>query len=243
MNFTLTVNKYKQAATYITQQERQDSYYAAQLEGQFVPAMHRAIAKAMEVDTLALINGGQTASNLNTINGGDHRFVASGTSSVIVPKDFARARYALKQANVPSMNLVGIVDNSVEYQLSTLTNLVNVSFNPRWEGIVRDGMSTGMKFFMNVFGFDIYTTMNLPGSITETVNSVTVTSDGVANQFFSAAAGVTPFVGTVRQAPQVWSDFNKDLQREEYVTTTRYGLKLFRPENAVTILSAATQIN
>jgi hypothetical protein len=70
--------------------------------------------------------------------------------------DFQKARYALRKANVPLVNLVAIVDPSVEYALATQTNLVNFSNNPRWEGIVRDGLSTGMKFLMNVFGFDVY---------------------------------------------------------------------------------------
>ena len=97
---------------------------------------------------------GQTASDLNSINNGDHRFVAGGTNEVITPQDFQRARYALQKANVPMTNLVAIVDPSVEYELATHTNLVNISNNARWEGIVRDGMSTGMKFLMNVYGFD-----------------------------------------------------------------------------------------
>ena len=37
--------------------------------------------------------------------------------------------------------------------------------------------------------------------------------------------------------PNVDSEYNKDFQRDEYVTTARYGVKLFRPENLVTVLS------
>jgi hypothetical protein len=69
---------------------------------------------------------------------------------------------------------------------------------------------------------------------------VSVTTNGVANYFFSAAPDVLPFVGAIRQAPKVDSEYNKDLQREEYVTTCRYDFKLFRPENLVTVLSATT---
>jgi hypothetical protein len=195
----------------------------------------------MEVDVLAIGNSGQTASSLNTINGAPHRFVATGTNDVIVPQDFAKAKFSLQKANVPMTNLVAIVDPSVEYQLSTITNLTNISNNPRWEGIVRDGMSTGMKFVMNVYGFDVYVSQNLPSSISETINSNSVTN-GVANYFFSAAPDVLPFVGSVRQPPKVDSEYNKDLQREEYVTTCRYGYKLFRPENLVTIISDASQV-
>jgi hypothetical protein len=69
-----------------------------------------------------------------------------------------------------------------------------------------------------------------------------VTTNGVANYFFSASSDVLPFVGSIRQAPKVDSEYNKDQQREEYVTTCRYGYKLFRPENLVVVLSDASQL-
>lgn len=240
-NFTFTINKYKSSATYITNKMKQDSFYMSRLVSSFVPKQSRAISKAMEVDILNLGYAGQTASNLNSINGAPHRWVAAGTNNVIVPQDFAKAKYALQKANVPMTNLVAILDPSAEYQLATLTNLVSLQNNPRWEGIVRDGMSTGMKFIANVYGFDCYVSQNLPNSKSETINSRSVTN-GVANYFFSASQDVLPFVGNVRQNPKVDSEYNKDLQREEYVTTCRYGFKLFRPENLVTVLSDASQV-
>ena len=241
-NFTFTINKYKSSATYITNKMKQDSYYMSRLVSSFVPKQHRAIAKAIEVDILNLPFAGQTASDPNTINGAAHRWVAAGTSNVLVPQDFAKAKYALQKANVPMTNLVAIIDPSAEYQLATITNLVNLSYNPKWEGVVRDGMSTGMKFLFNVYGFDVYVSQNLPNGKTETVSGRTVTTNGVANYFFSAAPDVLPFVGNVRQPPKVDSEYNKDLQREEYVTTCRYGYKLYRPENMVTVLSDASQV-
>lgn len=245
-NFQFSITDYVTSATYITEKMLQDSYYASQLTSQFVPKQARAIAVRMETDVLSIGQpgkpGGQTSGSLNSINGGDHRFVASGTSGTITPQDFARAKYALQKARVPQQNLVAIVDPSVEFALSTMTNLVNVSNNPRWEGIVRDGMSSGMRFLMNVYGFDVYVSNYLPNGITETINGATVTSNGVANLFFSAAPDVLPFVGALRMPPRVDSEWDKDLRREEYVTATRYGFKLYRPENLVTILSANTLV-
>lgn len=239
--FTFNITDYKASATYITNKMKQDSFYTDRLIAQFVPKQSRAIAESMEAAILAIGPTGQTVSNLNTINGGDHRFVASGTGGRITPQDFARAKYALQRANVPMTNLVAIVDPSVEYTLSTMTNLVNVSNNPMWEGIVRDGMSTGMRFIQNVYGFDVYVSNWLPTGISETINSVAV-SGGVANLFFSTTGDAGPFVGAVRQAPKVDSEYNKDYQREEYVTTARYGFGFYRPESLVTILSATAVI-
>ncbi len=240
-NFTFTITDYKATGMYITERMKQDSFYMNQLVSAFLPKQHRALMKALEVDILKLGPESQTASNLNQINGASHRWVGSGTNEVIALTDFAKARYALQKANVPMTNLVAIVDPSVEYTLSTLTNLVNVSNNPMWEGIVRDAASTGMKFRMNVYGFDVYVSQNLKSGISETINSVTA-STGVANLFFSAAPDVLPWVGAIRQPPKVLSEFNKDRLREEYVTTMRYGLKTFRPEAFCTVITDTDQV-
>lgn len=241
-NFTFTISKYKSSATFVYEKMKQDSFYMSRVMSTFVPKQARAIAKAMEVDCLAVMPNGQTASALNTINGASHRWVGSGTNEVIAVKDFALANYALDKANVPRVGRIAIVDPSVEYQLSTLTNLVNVSTNPAWTGIIRDGMSTGMRFKMNIYGWDVYISQNLKSGIAETVNSVSTTV-GVANLFFSAAPEVLPIVGNIRQPPKVDSEFNKDLQRDEYITTTRYDFKLYRPENCVVILTDTDQVS
>lgn len=235
-NFTFSITDYVSSATFITEKMKQDSFYTSKLVSRFVPKQHRAIMERMEVDVLNIGPAGQVANDPNLINGARHRFVAGGTGNTIMPEDFAKALYALKKADVPQTNLVAIVDPSVEFNLNTLTNLVNVSNNPKWEGIVDSGIATGMRFIVNIYGFDVYTSNYLPVNLSETISGDSI-SGGVANVFFSAAPDALPFMGAVRQAPKVDSEYNKDLQREEYVTTARYGFKLYRPENLVTILS------
>jgi hypothetical protein len=236
-NFTFTIDQYKSSATYITNKHKQDSYYMSELVSSFVPKQSRALLEAMETKVLAVGPASQTAADVNAINGANHRFVGSGTNETMTITDFARAKYALRKANVPMTNLVAIIDPSVEYELSTQTNLVNVSNNPQFEGIVRDGISTGMKFFMNIYGFDVYVSDFLhTNTASEVIGGVTAAA-GVNNLFFSAAPDVMPFVGNIRQPAKVDSDYNKDFQRDEYVTTCRYGFKLFRPENLVVCLT------
>lgn len=238
-NFTFSITDYKASATYISNKMKQDSFATARLEAAFVPKQARVIQEAMEASVLAIGPDGQTASNQNLINGVAHRFVGSGTSGLITPQDFARAKYALAKANVPLTNLVAIVDPSVVYTLETMTNLVNVSNNPRWEGVVREGIATGMQFRMNIFDFDVYVSNWLKTGISETVNSVAVAS-GAANVFFTTVGDAGPFVGAVRQPPKVDSDYNKDLQRDEYVTTARWGFGFYRPEALVTVLTTTS---
>lgn len=242
-DFTFSIDQYKSSGTYIYDKLKQDSFYASQLMGAFVPKMNRALMEVMEAQVLNIGVAGQTASNANAINGADHRRIGSGTGGILTPQDFAWAKYALQKASVPMTNLVAIVDPSVELYLSTLTNLVNLNCNPTWDGIVSSGITTGMRFITSIFGFDVYVSQFLPQGKTETIvdssgNSRSVTGDGVANIFFSAAGGdANPFIGAVRQPPRVETERNVELQRDEYVTTTRYGFGFYRPENFVTILS------
>lgn len=234
--FQFTITEYLSSGTYITEKAMQDAFYSSQLVSRFVPEQERALMVRLEGDILKVAPDGQTAANTNLINGQKHRFVATGTSNVITPEDFARARLSLKKANVPDTNLVAIVDPSVEYTLNTSTNLVNVSNNPMWEGIISDGIASGMRFVKNVYGFDVYCSNHLKVNGTETLESVAIS--GFANNLmFSAAPGVQPIVGAWRQMPKVDSEFNKDYQRTEFVTTARYGLALFRPENMVVVPS------
>lgn len=243
-NFTFTIGNYVSSATYITKKAMQDMYYMNELVSSFVPKQARAIMEKLETDIFALAaggaSGGQTASNTNAINGAAHRWVGSGTSEAMAVSDFARALHSLKKANVPDVNLVAIVDPSVEYTINTLTNIVNVSNNPMWEGVITSGIASGRRFVKNIFGFDVYTSNYLPKSQNETINAGTslTTASGVANIFFSAGGSdLMPFLGAWRQMPEVDSEYNKDYQREEYVTTARYGLKVYRPENLVVVLT------
>ena len=240
-NFTFTINTYLQTGTFITEKMKQDSYYMSQLVSSFVPKQMRALSERMEADVLAIGPNGQTASSLNAINGGNHRWVGSGTNEVIAVKDFALANYALDVANVPRTGRIAIVDPSVEYTLSTLSNLVQVANNPAWEGIVNTSFRTGLRFIKNIYGFDVYVSQFLKRGIAETINGVSTTV-GVANLFFSAAPDVLPFVGSVRQAPKVDSKYNMDYQREEYAVTCRYGYKLYRPENLCVVLTDTDQV-
>jgi hypothetical protein len=257
--WNMTINQYIQSGTYITNKAKQDLFYSSELISQFVPKQARAIRERLEQDIFKEGQpksgnpaGYQVAGNANLINGAAHRRVGSGTlntKAVLSVQDFAAARFALKKANVPDENLIAIVDPSTEYVLNTLTNLVNFSNNPRWEGIVESGIGKNMTFVKNIFGFDVYVSNRLPvcgqnqSGASETINSVASGANAVTNLFFSASSDVLPYVGAWRQQPKVDGEYNKDFQREEYVTTARYGVKIFRPENLVTVLSDPSAVS
>lgn len=241
--FTFSITEYLSSGTYITEKAMQDSFYSQQLIAKFLPEQERAIMAHFESTTLASAEAGVAANSNESIDGIEHRWAAGGTGAVMTVADFARARFALKKANVPDTNLVAIVDPSVEYTINTLSNLVDVSNNPRWEGIIESGIATGMTFVKNIYGFDVYTSNYLkdvtdnalPTAVNAGVDFTSV--NGKANLFFSAAPQVLPFVGAWRQAPKVDYEYEAKKQRHLYMTTARYGVKKYRPENLVVIPS------
>ena len=245
-NFTFSVDKYLSSATYMTKKAEQDTFYSSELMSRFVPEQERAIMEHFETTTLAAPEAGVSANSNETINSISMRVGSSQTGEVMGLKEFAYARYALKKQNVPDSNLVAIVDPSVEYTLNTLSNVINVSNNPRFEGLVRDGIATGMRFVANVYGFDVYCSNFLPTATDNALPDLAAanqdysSTNGVVNLFFSADQSVNPFVGAFRQQPQVDYDYNKDHQRHEFVTTARYGVKLYRPENMVRVVTKPT---
>ena len=243
-NFTFTIDKYLSSATYITKKAQQDAFYASQMESTFVPKQNRAIMAHFETTTFATPDSGVSANSTELIDSLKHRWAAAGSGATMDVTDFARAAYVLKKLNVPDTNLVAIVDPSVEYTINTITNLTNISNNPMWEGIVTSGIATGMRFVKNIYGFDVYTSNYLKtvtdsalavGASATTVNFGT--DNGKLNLFFSAASDVNPFIGAWRQQPEVDYEYNKDKQRHEYVTTARYGVKLYRPENMIRVVT------
>lgn len=244
--FTFTITEYLSSGNYMTEKQRQDAAYAEQMLAAFPVEQERAIMANFETAVFAAPEAGVSANSNEVLDGYETRWAGGGTGAAIQVEDFAKARGVLKRLNVPDTNLVAVVDPSVEFTLNTLSALTAVSDNPKWEGIVGDGIATGMKFVKNVYGFDVYTS-NYMKTATDSAlpdrddNNVDFSSDnGKVNLFFSAAELAAPFVGSWRQLPKVDYEWNKDRQRHEFLTTARYGVKLYRPENMVRVVTKDT---
>lgn len=250
--WTFRITEYLQSGTSISKKAMQDTFYAQQLIASFAPDQHRAIMKHFETNLLSVSEREVAANSGERINTYNHRIAGGGGSGMLDLEDFAYAKLALDNANVPMSNMIAIVPPEVEYQINTLTPIVSLSDNPRWEGIIETSMNpTGMKFIKNIYGFDVYTSHYLP-SMTDSAlddragTDVNLGAAGVnakAALFFSAASpDLLPFKYAWRQEPELDSKYEQDFQEYRYVTTARYGTGLWRPENLVTV-GVSTKIN
>lgn len=239
------INEYVNSGHYVTAKFAQDSYLASQIMAK-VPALEaRAISADLEQKILKLANK-QTFNNSNTINGMQHRFVAGTVDDgwgVLTPEDFAYASVALKKVNYIGPK-IAIIPSYQEYALVTNPRIkASLNYNPSFEGIVRDGAMSGMRFSFNIYGWDVYTSEFLPTSSGEVDLKdregkqvfATLNNAGEAILFANIPER-RPFRMAWRQMPKFEGQWNMAKQREEYVTIARYGLGLGDVENLVVIL-------
>ena len=243
------INNYVNSGHYITEKFAQDSYLAAQIMAKVPSLEARAIAADLEqkIFKLAML---QTNNDANMYNGMAHRFVA-GTAAdgwgTLTPEDFAYASVALNKVNYIGPK-IAIIPSYQEYAIVTNPRIrASLQYNPKFEGIVRDGALSGMKFSFNIFGWDVYTSEFLPQSSGETslkdregAQSFSALTDCGVAVLFANIPERRPFRMAWRQMPKFEGQWNMAKQREEYVTIARYGLGLGDEANLVVILCKDT---
>jgi hypothetical protein len=235
-NFTLTIDKYYQTGFKIPEKFRHDAFYVNQAESNFVAKLTRALLEQKESD-IANLQASQTASNPNTINGVDHRFVATGTSNVIALKDFQKMKLAFDKAKVLRGGRRAFVDPSVTYQLQQLSAVVQQDVYGS-NAHVKEGMN-GTTFVGRFAGFDLYESLFLDNAIAETIVATAPTAGSLtstsawANMFCAEEA----FIGAMRAMPDMNQWYDNNTRSDVYHVTMRYGIKLYRPEALGVILT------
>jgi len=247
---TLQITDYVGDAWSISDVLRQDGSQIDQLHAMRAQEATRALQEYFETRALATANGGQTANNSNIVNGVKHRFYAgeTGTDKVIELDDLAYMRFAFDKANVPQYGRIAVVDPIVELTMNTLTNLVNVSNNPMFEGIINEGFAREHRFVKNVYGWDIYVSNRLPVATADETNvgmrdggAVTGTAGDIYNLFMCVAGDQTkPLMRAWRQPPKVETERDVKLKRDNFDVTARFGLGIQRVDTLGVIISSAS---
>lgn len=252
----LTITDYVGDAWRVTDDLREDGAQIDTLMSMRAMESTRALAYHHESRYLAvaasLSGSGQTASNINLVNNRPHRWVGSGTGGtrLMTVEDFIAMKLAFDKANVPAEGRVAIVDPVVEATLNSLTNLVNVSNNPMFEGIVTEGFVKTHKFIRNIFGWDIWTSNFLPTlTATETLDAsgYGLTNDtaevgDVANVFMCVADdNVKPVMHAWRRQPRTEGWRIEEKRSDAFQVTSRYGFGMQRLDSVGVIFTHPTQ--
>jgi len=244
----LTITDYVGDAWKVSDDLREDGSQVDTLMAMRAMESTRALGEHHETKFLTAVNSAQTGANLNLVNGRPHRWVGSAAANArtITLEDFIAMKLAFDKANVPAGGRIAIVDPVVEATLNSLQNLVNVSNNPMFEGIITEGFARDHKFVRNIFGFDIYTSNFLPSlAATEAINassygltSETAAVGDKANVFMCVADdSCKPIMHAWRRAPKTEGWRDNEERADKYQVTSRFGFGAQRVDTLGVILT------
>lgn len=251
---SLTITEHVGTGAALTDEMREDSHQAQQFDSIIVPKMLRAIKERYESDLLSQ-QSKQTSGNANAVNGYAHRFVANGGSGArtLTIEDLIYAKLAMDKANLPDMGRILIVDPLVEATINSLTGISDVTYNPRFEGMIETGFAKQMKFLRNIMGFDIWLSNRLPRiEVQETLDTsgITVAAPNatdnaevgdIVNQFWCVADDTTtPIMGAWRRMPKVDGFRNVQKRQDEFYTSARWGFGLQRPQSMISLITSGS---
>jgi len=250
---TLEITQHQGGGTYITDEKREDAFYMAQLDATLPMKYMNAMKQSYETDMLATGPAAQTKDDPNLINNYAHRWCASGAGGQLTLLDFAYAKTSLLKANVGDMPVICVIDPITELTFNALTNLVNVSFNPTFEGMVETGFAKNMRFIRSIYGIDVYVSNRLPTSdVDEVIDTtaagvavpgqagpVTVASPYFAEFFVVGDEMTTPLMSAWRRKPDIEFLRQTELRRDSYHFSARWGFGVQRPQSFISIATSS----
>ena len=238
---TFAITEYIGDAYYVTDDLREDGTDIQRLMAERAAESTRAIQEKFETDFLKTgaayyATGGAGAGSPNLINGFAHLIPSAGGNNAFTLTQLIQARLAFDKGNVPGEGRVFICDSVVD---ATLNGLVTITHDvsPFGQQILTDGMARGQRFVMNLYGFDIMTSNRL--HVANYSDGTTSITDGVGNLCMCILDDQTkPIMGAWRQMPNVEGERNKDLRRDEFAVSSRFGFGRQRPESLGVILTS-----
>jgi hypothetical protein len=234
---TLTITDYVGDAWYVTDELREDGSQVEALMSARSSESTRAIQEIFESRFLKKANTSQTNANANLVNGFAHRIASAETNNVVSLNHFISMKLAFDKANVPMAGRVAVVDPVVA---ATLDKLVSIGrdVTPFAQRILENGFDRDHQFLMNLYGWNIITSNRLDtGTFSDGTTSV---SNAVANVFMSVADDNTkPLMAAWRRMPKVEGERNKDLRRDEFVTSARWGFGTQRVDTLGILITSA----
>jgi len=174
----------------------------------------------------------------NVVNGFPRTLVGSGANNTITIGDFLAMKVAFDKANVPLGRRVAIVDPLTAASLASQVSLTS-DISDFGREVLLNGFDRDHEYKWNIHGWHVITSNRLPrGAFGDGTSTV---ADGVANIFMSVADDNTkPVMHAWRRMPSIETERNKDLRRQEFVTTARYGFGVQRLDTLGVIITNAT---
>jgi len=243
-NITLSITDYIGDAWYVTDVLRQDGSQIEALMAARAQEATRAIQTRFESRFHAVAYGGQTAASPNNVNGFAHRRRGLGANWTMDEDNLIEMRLGFDKANVPQFGRIAIVDPVVAATFQKKVVITSqLDRHPAYQSVMENGFNNEHQFVMRLHGWDIWTSNLLPtvANGTDIDGSATLSVTGVANLFMCIADDNTkPVMTAWRQQPKVEGERNKDRQRDEFLTTARWGMGVQRLDTLGVVVTSAT---
>ena len=235
---TLSINRWKSDAWYITDKLREDGAGVEQLMAERAAASTRAIQEVFETDFLSEAEKAQTNADPNNVNGFAHRIASAETNNIIDLKHISNLKLAFDKANVPAAGRILLVDPVVAATLQEKVTLTS-NITSFAQMLLTNGFDREHQALFNIYGFDIITNNRLPkGTFSDGTTSVT---DGVANIAMCIVDdNCRPIMGAWRRMPRVRTERDEGIERDMFFASCRYGFGPQRVDTLGTIITSAT---
>lgn len=238
----MTISDYIGDAWYVNDELREDGTQVEALMAARSSESTRAIQETFESRFLRKCATSQTNGAANAVNGFAHRIASAEPNNVISLSHFIKMKLAFDKANVPMAGRVAIVDPVVA---ATLDGLVNIGrdVTPFAQKILENGFDRDHQFLMNLYGWNIISSNRLYKGDGFSDGTTTVATNGVANLFMCVADDNTkPVMAAWRRMPKVEGERNKDLRRDEFVTSGRFGFGTQRVDTLGVVVTSAVNV-
>lgn len=237
-NVTLQINNFKGDAWAVRTSLREDGAQIEQLMAARSQESTRAFQEEFETKFFEVCNATQDANDPNLEEGFAHRIASAETGNVLSLTHLIDMKVAFDKAHVPYAGRVLFVDPVCA---ATLDKLVNIARDVTDFGkmILENGFDRDHQFLMNFYGWNIMTSNRLPKG--DFGDGTTTVTGAVANVAMCVLDdNCKPIMVAWRRMPQVQGEFNKDLDQDEYVVRSRYGIGAQRKDTLGIIITSAT---
>ena len=225
-------------AWYVTDELKEDGAQIDALMTARSMESSKALKEIHETRFLKAAAAPLIAGATNVVNGFPRTLIGAGANNTITIGDFLAMKVAFDKANVPLGRRVAIVDPLTAASLASQVSLTS-DISDFGREVLLNGFDRDHEYKWNIHGWHIITSNRLPrGALGD---GTTTVADGVANIFMSVADDNTkPVMHAWRRMPSIESERNKDLRRQEFVTTCRYGFGVQRLDTLGVIITNAT---
>ena len=236
-NVQLQIQNFKGDGWSVSDTLREDGAQIDQLMAARSQESTRAFQEEFETNFFKVCNDSQLDGDDNLVNKFAHRIASTATDEVAILKYFIDMKIAFDKAQVPYGGRVCAVDPLVG---ATLDQLVSITHDvtPFGEKILEQGFDRDHQFLMNLYGWNIITSNRLDKG--DFSDGTTTIVDSVANVFMNILDDNTkPIMAAFRRMPKVEGERNKDLDRDEFVVRSRYGLGPQREDTLGILITSA----